>query len=304
MSADSCSGSVWEQIHTVDPVICNWNLAFRKESKPPKMASTIPRRAPAYFTRSGGVDRRLFERVRLFIETRADAERNRTRNLRSLTSAGNFPRLMGRMFRCDNGAPCEELLCSRCARRYRLWLAGQCLRFVVEPVEAHIVTILLVAVGGGLLHTVDVRAEHHRLRKRLIRSGVRSAIGGTEATYEAPNDRWVRPRPSLGLRRDQARDRATQGDGEEGRLGTAGETPTRSRPGEPSDLFAKIRDVPSPGQGERRRQGVGLPFEAAPRRRVGALVRAPTFRRFRLFARLSPPRFAHRRGALVRRHCR
>ena len=72
-------------IHTVDPVICNWNLA------PPKMASTVPRRAPAYFTRSGGVDRRLFERVRRFIETRADAERNRTRNLRSLTSAGDFP---------------------------------------------------------------------------------------------------------------------------------------------------------------------------------------------------------------------
>jgi hypothetical protein len=155
------------------------------------MASTIPRRAPAYFTKTGGVDRRFFERVRLFIETRADAERNRTRNLRSLTSAGNFPRLLGRMFRCDDGAPCEELLCSRCARRYRLWLAGQGLQFVVEPVEAHIVTILLVAVGGGLLHTVSVRAEHDRLRKRLIRSGIRSAIGGTEAKYEASDDRWV-----------------------------------------------------------------------------------------------------------------
>jgi len=191
MSADSSSGSVWEQIHTVDPVICNWNLAFRKESKPPKMASTIPRRAPAYFTRRGGVDRRFFERVHRFIETRADAERNRTRNLRSLRSAGNLPRLMGRMFRCDDGAPCEELLCSRCARRYRLWLAGQCLSFAVEPVEAHLVTVLLVAVRGGLLHTVGVRAEHERLRKRLIRCGVRSAIGGTEAAYEAPNDRWV-----------------------------------------------------------------------------------------------------------------
>jgi hypothetical protein len=98
---------------------------------------------------------------------------------------------MGRMLRCDDGAPCEELLCSRCARRYRLWLASQSLSFVVEPVEAHIVTILLVAVGGGLLHTVSVRAEHHRLRKRLTRSGIRSAIGGTEAKYEASDDRWV-----------------------------------------------------------------------------------------------------------------
>jgi hypothetical protein len=111
--------------------------------------------------------------------------------VRSLRSAGNFPRLMGRMLRCDDGAPCEELLCSRCARRYRLWLASQSLSFVVEPVEAHIVTILLVAVGGGLLHTVSVRAEHHRLRKRLTRSGIRSAIGGTEAKYEASDDRWV-----------------------------------------------------------------------------------------------------------------
>ncbi len=150
-----------------------------------------PRRAPAYFTKSGGVDRRFFERVDGFIETCADAERNRTRNLRSLASAGNFPRLMSRMRRCDDDAPCEELLCSRCARRYRLWLAGQCLSFAVEPVEAQLVTILLVAVGGAQLHKVDVRAEHDRLRKRLIRSGVRSAIGGTEAAYDAPNDRWV-----------------------------------------------------------------------------------------------------------------
>ena len=155
------------------------------------MASIIPRQAPSYFTRSGGVDSRLFEQVRRVIETRADAERNRTRNLRSLRSAGTLPQLMGRMLRCDDGAPCEELLCSRCARRYRLWLAGQSLSFVVEPVEAHIVTILLIAVGGGLLHTVDVRAEHQRLRKRLIRCGIRSAIGGTEAAYEAPNDRWI-----------------------------------------------------------------------------------------------------------------
>jgi hypothetical protein len=155
------------------------------------MASTIPRRASPYFTRSGGVDRRFFERVHGFIETRAAAERYRTRNLRSLTSAGNFPRLKGRILRCGDGALCEELLCSRCARRYRLWLAGQCLQFVVEPVEAHIVTILLVAVGGGLLHTVGVRSEHDRLRKRLVRYGVRWAIGGTEAAYDAPNDRWI-----------------------------------------------------------------------------------------------------------------
>jgi hypothetical protein len=155
------------------------------------MASTITRRAPAYFTRRGDVDRRFFERVDGFIETRADAERNRMRNLRSLASAGNFPRLLGRMLRCGDGAPCEELLCSRCARRYRLWLAGQCLSFAVEPVEAHIVTLLLVAVGGAQLHRVDVRAEHGRLRKRLIRCGIKSAIGGTEAAYDAPNDRWV-----------------------------------------------------------------------------------------------------------------
>jgi hypothetical protein len=156
-----------------------------------KMESTIRRRAPAYFTKSGGVDRRFFERVHRFIETRADAERNRTRNLRSLTSAGNFPGLKRRILRCDDGPPCQELLCSRCALRYRLWLAGQCLSFADEPVQAHVVTILLVTARGGLLHTVSIQAEHDRLRKRLIRSGVRSAIGGTEAAYEAANDRWV-----------------------------------------------------------------------------------------------------------------
>lgn len=155
------------------------------------MSSTVPRRAPAYFTRSGGVDRRFFERVRRFIETRSEAEQYRTRNLRAVKSARGFPRLRGRMLRCDDGALCEELLCSRCARRYRVWFAGQCLRFAVDRVEAHIVTIQLVAVRGDLLHTVNVRAEHERLRKRLIRCGVRSAIGGTEADYDAPNDRWV-----------------------------------------------------------------------------------------------------------------
>ncbi|HME84478.1 MAG TPA: hypothetical protein VKG91_08010 [Roseiarcus sp.] len=155
------------------------------------MASTITRRAPVYFTKSGGVDRRFFDEVRRFIETRADAERNRARNLRALISANGLPQLAWRILGCEHGALCEDPLCSRSARVYRTWFGGQVLNFLVEPVEAHIVTLLLVAVGGAQLHKVDVRAEHDRLRKRLIRSGVRSAIGGTEAAYDAPNDRWV-----------------------------------------------------------------------------------------------------------------
>src|SRR5271165_3390215 len=80
--------------------------------------------------------------------------------------------------------------------------------------------------------------------------------------------------------------------------------PTRSRPAQPGYVRTKIRHVPPPRQGERRRQGAALSSKAAPRHRAGSLVRASKFRRFRLDARLSPPRFAHRRGALLRRHCR
>jgi hypothetical protein len=147
--------------------------------------------ASPFYHKRGGVNLLIFQLVRNHIETRAEAERYRDRNLRSLKSDGGFPRLVGRIFQCDDGAPCEELLCARCARRYRLWQAGQILSFVNPSIVANVVTILLSAVKGRSLYKVNVRQVHERLRKRLIRCGFRAAIGGTEASYEAASDRWI-----------------------------------------------------------------------------------------------------------------
>jgi hypothetical protein len=101
-------------------------------------------------------------------------------------------RALGRAIcECTDEDPCAQILCPFCAHRYRLWLAPEMLRLAASRAPAFVATILLTAVEGDDLRRVDVRLLHDRARKRLIRSGVQAAIGGTEASYDASDGRWT-----------------------------------------------------------------------------------------------------------------
>jgi hypothetical protein len=52
-------------------------------------------------------------------------------------------------------------------------------------------TILLEAVEGPELSKIEPGALHERARKQLTRAGIRAAIGGIEASYEAEENRWI-----------------------------------------------------------------------------------------------------------------
>jgi hypothetical protein len=149
------------------------------------------RRATPFYRDLRRIPHRLLQLVQNHIETSEQALRYRDMNLRSLASAGGFTELVDRMSSCDPGAPCECILCALCPKDYRTWLTASVMSFVTPAVKCHVVTILLVAAHGPLLAAVDVKKEHDRLRKRLLRCGFLAAIGGTETSYEASSDLWT-----------------------------------------------------------------------------------------------------------------
>jgi hypothetical protein len=129
------------------------------------------------------------EQVRRQIESKAKALEYRGSNLRALRGRDDL--LVESISRCSAAYPCAEILCPPCARRYRLWLTSKLLDLAAKGPPAFIATILLEAVRGPALRTVEPGVLHERVRKRLIRAGVKAAIGGTEASYEAKENRWV-----------------------------------------------------------------------------------------------------------------
>jgi hypothetical protein len=86
---------------------------------------------------------------------------------------------------------CEEILCAECARRYRLWLIPELLHLTAQGPTAFVATILLDTVKGPALSKIDPGVLHEWVRKRLTRAGIWAAIGGTEASYEAKENRWI-----------------------------------------------------------------------------------------------------------------
>jgi hypothetical protein len=129
------------------------------------------------------------QKVRRQIESKAKALEYRELNLRAMRGRDDL--LAKSIFRCTPVDPCAEVLCPSCARRYRLWLTSMLLDLAAQGTPAFIATILLEAVRGPALKKVEPGVLHERVRKRLIRAGVKAAIGGTEASYEAKENRWI-----------------------------------------------------------------------------------------------------------------
>jgi hypothetical protein len=129
------------------------------------------------------------EKVRRQIESKAKALEYRESNFRALRGRDDL--LAKSIFRCTPVDPCAEILCPPCARRYRLWLTSMLRDLAAQGPPAFIATILLEAVKGRALKKVEPGVLHERVRKRLIRAGVKAAIGGTEASYEAKENRWI-----------------------------------------------------------------------------------------------------------------
>jgi hypothetical protein len=149
------------------------------------------RRVPIFWTRAGNARLSQRREIRDYIETRADAAHYREVNLRALGSEPSLRAIAIAIRDCRDEAPCGRILCPLCGRQYRLWLASEIVSLASPGLPAFVVTILLTAALGSDLRQVDVRQLHECARKRLVRCGVRAAIGGTEASYDAAADRWV-----------------------------------------------------------------------------------------------------------------
>jgi len=147
------------------------------------------RRVTPFWTRHGNATPCEAEEVRNQIESKAEASKYRELNLRALR--GRDDSLVKAISRCTVDAPCAEILCSRCARRYRLWLGSELTHLAAHGPPAFTVTILLEAAQGPALSKIEPRVLHARVRKRLMRAGIPAAIGGTEASYRSKEDRWI-----------------------------------------------------------------------------------------------------------------
>jgi hypothetical protein len=143
---------------------------------------------PRFFWQRAGDSKTVKQTLRQ-IESSSEASKYQESNLRILRRRDEA--LAGRISRCTTAEPCGEILCSVCARRYRAWLTSELLHLATQPVPAFIATVLLQAVDAAQLRGVELSTLHGRVRKKLIRADVAAAIGGTEASYEAEQDRWV-----------------------------------------------------------------------------------------------------------------
>jgi hypothetical protein len=138
----------------------------------------------AHFGKSTAIDKVLNQ-----IESKAKALEYRDSNLRALRGRDDL--LVESISRCSDADPCAEILCPPCARRYRLWLTSKFLDLAAQPAPVFVATILVEAVRGPKLSKIEPRALHERVRKRLTRAGIKAAIGGTEASYEAKENQWI-----------------------------------------------------------------------------------------------------------------
>jgi hypothetical protein len=146
------------------------------------------RRRPPFWTRRGDASRPEAKQVLNKIESKDEASEYRELNLRAL--GGRPDPLVESISRCTVDDPCAKILCSVCARRYRLWLGSELLHVTAHGPPAFVATILLEAARGPALGKIEPRVLHERVRKRLTRAGIRAAIGGTEASYRANENRW------------------------------------------------------------------------------------------------------------------
>jgi hypothetical protein len=147
------------------------------------------RREPLFWTRHGNSTLAEANEVRNQIESKAKAGEYRELNLRALR--GSHDPLVEAISRCTVDDPCAEILCSHCARRYRLWLGSELVHLTAHGPPPFVATVLLEAAQGPALSKIEPRILHERVRKRLKRAGIPAAIGGTEASYRAKEDRWI-----------------------------------------------------------------------------------------------------------------
>jgi hypothetical protein len=144
---------------------------------------------PLFWTQRGNATPAEAEEVLSQVESRAKAGEYRESNLQALRGRHNL--LVEAISRCTVDDPCAEILCSRCARRYRLWLTSELLHLTAHGPPAFVATVLLQATQGPTLSEIEPRILHERVRKRLTRADIAAAIGGTEAAYRAKEDRWI-----------------------------------------------------------------------------------------------------------------
>ncbi len=89
---------------------------------------------------------------------------------------------------------CLKPICPICARLYRRFFTGECLRIYTEnPDGAQTATAYLGVYKAGNLKDALLGTVHAKFRKQLDRSGFSGAIviGGTEVTYRHETNDWL-----------------------------------------------------------------------------------------------------------------
>jgi hypothetical protein len=113
--------------------------------------------------------------------------------LRSLP--GHSRRLARTLLDCREGdVICDRPFCPLCARRFRRWLTGELLRLTSKASDPiAVLTVLLEQATHGDIDELNLKKWQHRLRKRLVRSGLENAsvVGGFEMIYRQKQHRWV-----------------------------------------------------------------------------------------------------------------
>jgi hypothetical protein len=161
----------------------------RSETKVSLRPNRRSRRCAHFWTRRGDATPAEAKEVHNRIETKAKASEYRESNLQALRRHDRP--LFDAISRCTTDNPCAEILCPSCARRFRLWLGSELVHLTAHGPPAFVATILLQAAQGSALSEIEPRILHERVRKRLKRASIPAAIGGTEASYRAEEDRWI-----------------------------------------------------------------------------------------------------------------
>jgi hypothetical protein len=128
---------------------------------------------------------RRFETIE---DATAESERSEAR-LRGIDGKDRFlPVLLHNCRHGDNR--CDQPYCPICGRTFRRWLISELLR-LTQGRSAQTITLLLEESAD--LKTLNPKAYHRRLRKRLQRAGFGTTpvIGGYEVVYRAKERHWV-----------------------------------------------------------------------------------------------------------------
>jgi hypothetical protein len=126
------------------------------------------------------------------LETLEDADK--LNEIRIADLMGDASRIALALERCNELAPCGQVICAKCSCRYRRHPIREMVRLAKSRQGSHqIATIHLETIPVGSLEGVSIKRVQNRLRKQLQRCGFAGSIlvGGIEVGWDQENQSWI-----------------------------------------------------------------------------------------------------------------